>query len=148
MSEIEPKLIQAGMAADDRGFIQFVNTMPEDVKRFYIVSNHKSHFVRAWHAHKNEGKYVYVISGVAKVCCVKIDDWDVPDRKETAMIHKYILTDNSPLLYIPPGYANGFMNLKENTKIMFMSTSTLEESKNDDYRYEAHYWDTWEVEER
>ena len=36
MSEIEPKLIQAGMAADDRGFIQFVNTMPEDVKRFYI----------------------------------------------------------------------------------------------------------------
>ena len=41
--------------------------------------------------------------------------------------HKFTLDSSSlDILYIPKGYTNGFMNLKNNTKIMFFSrNSTL-----------------------
>jgi hypothetical protein len=33
-------------------------------------------------------------------------------------------------------------------KLIFFSTSTLEESRGDDVRYDARYWDIWQVIER
>ena len=52
------------------------------------------------------------------------------------------------MLYIPPGYANGFMSLSTDAKIVFYSTSTLQESQSDDVRYDSRYWDVWQVVER
>ena len=52
------------------------------------------------------------------------------------------------VLYIPAGYANGFMSLTSDLKLMFFSTSTLEQSQGDDFRYDARYWDIWQVVER
>ena len=52
------------------------------------------------------------------------------------------------VLFIPAGYANGFMSLTEDTKILFFSTSSLEDSVGDDIRSDAHHWDPWTVEER
>jgi dTDP-4-dehydrorhamnose 3,5-epimerase len=40
------------------------------------------------------------------------------------------------------------MSLTEDAKLIFFSTSTLEESKDDDFRYPARYWDIWTVAER
>jgi hypothetical protein len=40
------------------------------------------------------------------------------------------------------------MSLEEDTRIMVFSTSSLEESKGDDFRYHGRYWNPWEVEER
>jgi dTDP-4-dehydrorhamnose 3,5-epimerase len=51
-------------------------------------------------------------------------------------------------MYIPPGYANGAMTLTEDTRIMYFSTATLEESKTDDYRFSYDYWSIWGVERR
>ena len=60
----KPYVINGGIAVDDRGEITFVNEFNfESVKRFYMVSNHKAGFVRAWHAHKREGKYVTAVAG-------------------------------------------------------------------------------------
>ena len=37
----------------------FVNDFNfENVKRFYQVENHRQGFIRAWHGHKKEGKYI------------------------------------------------------------------------------------------
>ena len=33
------------------------------IKRFYIVQNKKNNFVRAWHGHKLEAKYIMCIKG-------------------------------------------------------------------------------------
>lgn len=143
----EPILYNGGISIDDRGQLSFINQELSNIKRFYIVSNHKSHFIRAWHGHKKEAKYVTVIKGSAMIGAVKIDDWSNPNMFISP--NKYILSDNKPqLLYIPVGYANGFMNLTQDTKIMFLSTSTLEESKGDDYRYVYDYWNIWNIEER
>ena len=141
-------IFNGGLAVDDRGEIAFVNEFDfEDVKRFYMVSNHKAGFVRAWHAHKHEAKYVMAVSGEAVIGAVKIDDWKKPSRNLT--VERYVISSKKPqVLYIPPGYANGFMSLTSDLKLTFFSSSTLEESANDDIRYDARYWDIWDVIER
>ncbi len=144
----EPTLINGGIAIDDRGQVSFVNDFNfQDVKRFYMVGNHKQGYVRAWHAHKNEAKYVLVVKGAVLVGAVEVDDWDKPSK--TTEVNRFVLSEKSPkVLYIPAGYANGFMSLTEDSQIIFFSTSTLDESLNDDIRYDARHWDIWSVEER
>ena len=146
MSEI--KLIKGGVSVDDRGEVTFINEFKfENIKRFYSVENHKSGFIRAWHGHKMEAKYVSVISGAALVGAVKVDDWLNPNPH--AQVSRYVLSSKQPsVLYIPAGYANGFMSLTGDAKLIFYSTSTLEDSLGDDYRFDSRYWDIWNVAER
>jgi dTDP-4-dehydrorhamnose 3,5-epimerase len=148
MEEIKPILIKGGLSVDDRGAVSFVNEFNfADVKRFYVVENHKQGFIRAWHGHKKESKYVFVVKGSAVVAAVKVDNWENPSKD--LQMNRYILSEKSPsILFIPAGYANGFMSLSEDTKLVFYSTSELKDSLNDDIRFDAHYWDAWKVEER
>jgi dTDP-4-dehydrorhamnose 3,5-epimerase-like enzyme len=140
-----PYLIEGELQVDDRGEVAFVNGFRfQGVKRFYLVSNHRVGFVRAWHAHRREMKYVTVLQGAALVAAVAVDNWESPSKN--AKLHRYVLTARKPaVVCIPPGYANGFMSLTADAKLMFLSTSTLEESLADDVRYDAHYWDAWTV---
>jgi dTDP-4-dehydrorhamnose 3,5-epimerase len=146
--ELQPQLIKGGLAVDDRGTVGFVNDFNfADVKRFYTVENHKQGFVRAWHAHKKESKYVMVVKGSAVIGAVKIDNWENPSKN--LKIHRFVLSEKHPsVLFIPAGHANGFMSLTEDAKLIFFSTSELKDSLNDDIRYDAHYWEAWQVEER
>ena len=132
---------EGDFAVDDRGKVSFVNDFAfEGVKRFYVVENHKPSFVRAWHGHKNEGKYVYAVSGSAIIGVVDL---------ETEEVTRLVLSADKPqVLWIPPNHANGFRTLTADTKIIFFSTATVEESKNDDIRFPAFKWDVWGVEER
>jgi len=144
----KPVLMAGGLAADDRGELAYVNDFHfEGVKRFYMVSNYKQGFVRAWHGHKREAKYVTAVSGAAVVGAVCIDDWERPSKE--LEVQRFVLSAHRPsVLYIPPGYANGFMSLTADLRLMFFSTSSLEESHGDDFRYESRYWDIWKVVER
>jgi dTDP-4-dehydrorhamnose 3,5-epimerase len=143
-----PYVMEGGLGVDDRGEVGFVNDFHFDgVKRFYMVSNHRSGFVRAWHAHRREAKYVTVVQGAAIVAAVAIDNWERPSRD--AQVHRYVLSAQKPsVVYIPLGYANGFMSLTADSTLVFFSTSTVEESRGDDVRFDAHYWDPWQVVER
>lgn len=142
------RLIEGGIAVDDRGQLAFVNTFGfEGVKRFYAVSNHRQGFVRAWHAHRKEAKYVHLARGSAVVGAVRIDDWDKPSR--TLPVERFVLSASKPsVLFIPAGFANGFMSLTADALLYYFSTSSIEESRGDDIRYDARYWDPWQVEER
>lgn len=151
-----PELIDGGKFVDDRGPLSFVNGFAfEGVRRLYQVENHRAGFIRAWHGHKIEGKYVYVPKGVAIVCAalmsrVKLVK-DKPAQGYTFDIHRVVLSSDTPKVYwIPPGYYNGFMNLTENTIVQFFSTTTMEESKGDDYRldWDSIRTDVWEVDYR
>ena len=135
----KPTIIQGGIGVDDRGSVRYVNDFNfEGVKRFYQVENHRRGFIRAWHGHHKEGKYVYVAKGSALVGAVQINI--VPD----AQPQKFILSDKQPkILWVPPGYANGFMTLEKNTAVIFFTTSTIEETKNDDIRYPYDTWNIW-----
>lgn len=129
-------LITGGIATDDRGSVRFVNDFDfSGVKRFYQVQNHERGFIRAWHGHRIEGKYVYVAQGSALVGAVNL---------ETNVIDKYVLSDKKPtVLWIPGGYANGFKTLEEDTILMFFSTASIAETKGDDERFPYDKWDIW-----
>jgi len=142
------RLIEGGLHVDDRGEVSFVNGFIfQGVKRFYIVQNHEPGFVRAWHAHKKEAKHVLVITGAALIGAVKINDFDHPDKQ--ARVERAVLSEKKPsVFYIPAGYANGAMSLTRGTKIMYFSSSSLEETQGDNYRFDPRYWDIWKREER
>lgn len=145
---MEPELLNGGLAVDDRGEVGYVNEFTFDrVKRFYTVGNHAAGFVRAWHGHRHEGKFVMAVAGAALVCCVQIDNWEDPSPDLT--VHRFVLSEHRPaVLDVPAGYANGFMTLSPGAKLIFFSTSTLEESLGDDIRFPARFWDPWYIEER
>ena len=137
--------VGGGLSVDDRGRLRFCNDFDmTPVKRLYVVSNHAPQFIRAWHAHKNETKFAYVASGSALFGAVKVDDWTSPDR--AAEVPRFTLSEAKPgILEIPGGFAHGFKTLEPGTRVFFFSTSTMEQSLEDDYRYPFDYWDPWEV---
>ena len=143
-----PQLFEGGLAVDDRGEVGFVNDFNfAGVRRFYSITNHRAGFIRAWHGHKREAKYITVVQGAALVGAVEIDDWDNPSKD--SKIWRYVLSVSKPsVVFIPAGYANGFMSLTAETKLIFFSTSSLEETHGDDMRYDAYYWNPWEIVER
>ena len=134
------EIFEGKIIADDRGTVRFINDFNfEGVKRFYQVENHRRGYIRAWHAHEREGKYVYVVNGAALIGVVDFND-------EKAEPEKFVLCEEIPkVLWIPPNNANGFMSLRENTKIIFYSTSTLEESMGDDIRFDSDHWNIWQI---
>lgn len=137
----EPILIEGGCVSDLRGKVSFCNGFDLDgVRRFYIVENSQVGLVRAWHGHKHEAKYVMILEGEAMIAAVKINNFENPSKD--AKVHRYLMNAQKPsVLYIPAGYANGFISLTKDAQIIFFSTSTTEDSKNDDYRYDPRYWD-------
>lgn len=146
--QYQPYTIEGNSIVDDRGMVSFINAFSfKGVKRFYQVVNHQAGFVRAWHAHKKEAKYVYVSSGSAIVAAVKIDNWTSPSTD--IPIYRFVLSSHKPtVLYIPSGYANGFKTLTPDAVLIFLSTLTVEESRGDDIRYDAHLWNPWDIIER
>ena len=138
-SEIEKiELVEGGLFADDRGFLRFVNDFDfSQVRRFYQVENHSAGFIRAWHGHKEEMKFIYVPKGSALI--------GLANMEAEEEVHKFTLTSQKPrILCVPKGYANGFKTLEEDTIIIFFSSSTLEESHGDDYRFDWDKWNIWE----
>lgn len=121
------KKIEGSVFVDDRGSLRFVNDFNfENVKRFYQVENHEQGYVRAWHGHKKEGKYVYVPRGSVWVGVIDMD---------TEEVEKHVLSSDKPqILFIPPNKYNGFQTLTDDAIIMFFSTVTMEEAKGDDFR--------------
>ena len=138
--------IKGGIFKDTRGSIKFVNDFSfKGVKRFYQVENTDQKTIRAFHGHKNEAKYVLVISGSILLCVIYLDNLKKPSKENK--VQKFILSGRKPeIVYIPGGYANGFKALEVNTKVIFFSTSSLKESLEDDYRFPPNYWgkEVWE----
>lgn len=143
----QPSVVRGGIAVDDRGALRFVNDFDfSGVKRFYMVENHAPGFIRAWHGHAHESKFVYVVSGSALVVAVRLEDAhpDLPVEK----CFRTVVSDAAPaIVRIPGGYYNGFKTLTPGCRVMFFSDASLDQSKGDDLRlpYEAVNEKIWEI---
>lgn len=151
----EPRLIEGGISVDDRGTVRYVNGFDfAGVKRFYVLQNHQVGYVRAWHGHKTEAKWVTVTHGAAVVCAVPIADMYELEREGDGFskprLFRCVMTAAKPqVLYIPPGYANGHMALVPETQVMHFSSLTMEEAAGDDIRWPAtFYCEPFDVEAR
>ena len=144
------KVIDGGLAVDDRGTLRFVNDFDfEAIKRFYQVENHSTDIIRAFHGHLKEAKYCYVLSGSIVIYLTKIDSSNKPDKKQK--LAKFVLSAKKPqILFIPPKYTHGYKALGKNTKVIFFSTASLKESGSDDLRLPFDYFgkEIWETENR
>ena len=146
----EPVFMEGGIAVDERGVVTYCNGFDFDgVKRFYTLTNFTPGYVRAWHGHKTEVKYVVVTRGSCMVCCAPLSSFEgLPGDK--AHIYKFIMSYRDPgVLYIPAGYANGHMALEQNTDVLHFSTLPLEDTKGDDVRFPADFFSgVWEIKGR
>ena len=78
-----PKYFKGGISFDKRGSVSYNNKLIlKKIKRFYFVQNKKKNFVRAWHGHKIEAKYILCINGRAKISAVKIKNFKKPSKKK------------------------------------------------------------------
>ena len=149
-STAEIRVFEGGLAVDDRGAVSFVNDFDfKDVKRFYKIENFSKDVIRAFHGHLKEAKYVYVASGSIILVAAPMTDPANPSRD--VKVSRFVLSARKPtIVFIPRGYVNGFRILEDHSQILFFSTSTLDESKGDDYRFPVDYWgqQLWAVENR
>jgi dTDP-4-dehydrorhamnose 3,5-epimerase-like enzyme len=145
---MNPKLINGNRIFDNRGSLRFSNELNfKNIKRFYTVHNYTKNFIRAWHGHINEEKYIGCIKGTFQVSAVKIDNVKKPNKKNE--IHSYFLNEsNNNFVHVPKGFANGSISLEDNSELLIFSTSSIEESLNDDIRYDAEYWNPWKINNR
>ncbi len=143
MKENKPFLIDGGSYRDDRGVVSFVNDFDLSVvKRMYFSENANTNIIRAWQGHQIESRWFFCVAGSFDVRLVAIDDWENPSDKLRVL--KYALRNNSTqVLYIPPGYANGFRALEENSKLLIFSDYLMGEIPNDQIRFDKNNWTNW-----
>ncbi len=140
---IDPLFIPGGTHVDGRGSISFVNNFKlDEVTRLYHIENKDINVVRAWQGHQLEQKWFYVVEGEFKIVLLKLDDW-IEESKLTERF-EYSIKAFEGVLHVPGGYVNGFKALSPNSKMMVFSNFTVEESVNDDYRFNNKEWFNWD----
>lgn len=141
MSEIQ--IIKGGISIDYRGQISHVNDLNmSEIERFYVIHQKDTAVVRAWHAHRYEKKWFYVVKGTFTLAFVKIDDWYNPSLDLKPEIFQLSAKD-SEVLYIPEGYANGIKAIEPNSILLVFSNKILSVAVKDSWRYEPHLWMDW-----
>ena len=139
----QPSILKGGIFSDHRGSMRFVNDFRfGDVKRFYFIKHPDTTVVRAWQGHQFEKKYFYPIAGSFLVAWVKIDDFENPSRDLLPEYH-ILSTENSEIISVPKGYANGLKALEPNSELLIFSDMDLEESVNEKIRFSADWWLDW-----
>lgn len=139
----KPTIIHGGIFSDERGSMRFVNDFRfDDVKRFYFIKHTDTSVIRAWQGHQFEKKYFYPISGSFIVAWVKIDDFNNPSKDLIPEYH-ILSAQNSEIISVPNGYANGLKALEPNSEIMIFSDMNLEESVNEKIRFPSDWWFDW-----
>lgn len=137
------KFIQGGISMDNRGQISHVNDLEmNEIQRFYVIYQKDPAVVRAWHAHRQEKKWFYAIKGAFTGAFVKIDDWQNPSSDLKAEMFE-LTAENSRILYVPEGYANGFKASEPDSILLVFSNKILVEAVKDSWRYYSKMWVDW-----
>ena len=142
MKNLKPKIISGGSHTDHRGTISFVNDFNfKGVNRFYTIHHPDTSTIRAWQGHTQESKYYYPVKGLWIIAWVKMEF----DKPEDEWKVEYVKMDSkdSNLIFLPPGYANGFRALEEGSVIVgFSATGDVEEKEI--LRWDARNWIDWD----
>lgn len=137
MDTKKPVLIKGNKHIDQRGILIYNNDFDlTEVKRYFTI---EPSTLRAWHGHKKEQNWISIVRGAALILLVKPDNWENPSH--SLPVSEYILKEeDGDVLFIPGGYISGIKSITKDTKLGVFSDFTLEESKNDDYRYDKERW--------
>jgi len=136
-------MIKGGVFIDSRGQISHVNDLDmSEIERFYMIHHSDISVVRAWHAHQFEKKWFYAVKGSFTTAFVKIDDWENPSLDLVPEIYQ-LTADDSRILYVPEGYANGIKANEPDAILLVYSNKKLSVALNDSWRYDKNMWMDW-----
>ena len=134
---------KGGVFIDSRGQISHVNDLDmSEIERFYMIHHSDISVVRAWHAHQFEKKWFYAVKGSFTTAFVKIDDWENPSLDLVPEIYQ-LTADDSRILYVPEGYANGIKANEPDAILLVYSNKKLSVALNDSWRYDKNMWMDW-----
>lgn len=139
----EPKIIKGNQFKDHRGVVSFVNDFDMSlIKRMYTIKHSSVDVVRAWQGHKVETKYFKCLKGSFLFAVVPINNWVTPSKN--LVPKKFILeAKKNEILNIPKGFANGFKALEVGSELLVFSDKDLNDSKNDQYKFNENLWMNW-----
>jgi len=133
----KPILLFGGSHTDHRGTISFVNDFDfKGVNRFYTLHHPETTMVRAWQGHVQEAKYYYPVKGSWLIAWVKMD-FNLPEDDWKPETIELKAADNK-MLYLPPGYANGFRALEPDS--VMNGFSVAGSSEEEIVRWEQNKW--------
>ncbi len=136
----EPIKLSGKVHVDARGILRFNNQVVlTEFKRFYSIENSAENPLRGWHGHKNEAKGFICLKGKVRIGGVRIDNWEYPSP-ELGVFFEDLEAGTMDFVYLPAGYANAILSLEGDSTVLVFSSSTLNESKEDDYRFDARLW--------
>jgi dTDP-4-dehydrorhamnose 3,5-epimerase len=140
----QPNIINGGHFEDERGKLTFINDFDmAPVKRFYTIRHESPSIVRAWQGHMKEQKWFYVLEGAFKIVLVQPDNWSAPLHNLPVQVH-LLTAEHTQVLHVPGGFATGFRAELPNSRMIIYSDMSLQESKNDDFRFDSTLWYQWE----
>ena len=134
------KLIQGSNFYDERGGLRFFNNFNmTEIVRMYEILPGDTHTIRAWQCHQREKKWFYCHAGSFIMNLIQIDDFEAPS-KDVVPKRIELRSETPSVLEISGGYATGFKAQEENSRLIVFSNFSLEESKNDDFRFPVDHW--------
>lgn len=135
-----PKLLRGATHVDDRGSLIFNNELIlSSFERVYVIQNSDSKPFRGWHGHQIESKIFLTLAGKIRFGAVRVGNWSEPDPEEPVFTAE-IKALSMDAFFVPGGYANGILSLEPGSQALVLSSSSLSESLNDDYRIDAGFW--------
>ena len=137
------KIIRGEIFKDERGQISSLNNFRfGEIERFYLIHHPDTSVIRGWHGHRFEKKWFYCVKGAFTLALVKIDNWKSPSTDLIPEI--FHLSDNdSKIICVPEGYANCIKASYPDSILLVYSGKTLNEAKNDSWRYDKDLWVNW-----
>jgi dTDP-4-dehydrorhamnose 3,5-epimerase-like enzyme len=140
MHAVEPIKLSGTSHVDARGLLLFNNqAVLTEFKRMYSIENAPEKPFRGWHGHKFEAKGFICLEGRVRIGGVRIDDWTKPSA-ELNVFSEELEAGSMDFVYLPAGYANAILSLEGGSTVLVFSSSTLTESKEDDYRFDPGLW--------
>jgi len=135
-----PKITKGNSHTDSRGTLHYNNDFDAStIRRFYIIENQNTDFIRAWQGHKIEQRWFSAVQGSFKIRLIAIDNWEFPSKDLKAV--EYILkSEKQDILHVPKGFVSSIQSLEEGSKLLVMSDYLMGEI-NDEYRFEADYFE-------
>ena len=123
----EPRLFYPTVYEDDRGFFMesFNTYIQKKINQTFIQDNHsksKKGVIRGLHYQwdKPMGKLLRVVKGTGLEIIVDIRE----NSKTYGLWSGFRLSDvNNAILWVPPGFANGFLSLEEDTHLQYKTTA-------------------------
>ena len=108
-----------------------------DYCRVYRITHEDTSVIRAWQGHRIEVKAFWVVKGSFVINAVKVDDFDYINKEIKPEAFK-LEANESKILVIPGGYANGFKALEVGSTMVVFSNLGLDDSAKDMVRIDLN----------